>query len=167
MSLIVNPGRAVDSLVSDIGGTLEGFTVTVPNTASAAQADYFSFSEPDGDTYAVYLDIDAANVVPTGAIYVAAARKVEIEIVTGGSSGANAAAVKAAIEADASLNEYDITINGAVLSFVAKRPGNPADAAPHNENDAGAGSIGVSITKQGTDPFCYPAGSPADLSNNP
>lgn len=165
MGIPLHPGQEVANLKSDLGGSIESnyvdvvsvgsgsfetFTVTFPAGDGAAQADYFSFVEPGGATFACWLDLDANGTTPTGAIYTAATNKIEVDVVVAGTpdtAAAVAAAVKTAIEADIDFVEYDITDNlDGTLTFVANILGNATDAAPHNTGDTGAGSIAVSVT---------------------
>ena len=166
MSIIYNPGSTVSSL-DNVGGALEGFTITCPSGGAAAQGDYVSMSEPDGDDYAIWLDIDAAGTAPTGAIYVAANRQVEVDIGSGDADTDVAAAVKAAMEADGSFNEYELSVASNVITAVAVSPKSVTDAAPHSENDGGAGSFAVSVVQQGVDAKVYPGQSVDSLNNNP
>lgn len=162
MGIPLHPAQQVANLKGDMGGSIESsyvtidavgtgsfetFTLTCPAFAAAAQADYLSFSEPGGVTFAVWLDKDAAGTPPSGAIYTAATQKVEVDIVTGNTAAQVAAAVKAALEADVDFVEFDITDQGSgVLLFTANVLGNATNAAPHTENDSGAGSLAVSVT---------------------
>lgn len=68
--------------VSDTGSvsTSLAFDITVSDVP--AQADYMTFETADGDDYAVYFDIDAAAIAPTGASYLAATNQVAISILS-------------------------------------------------------------------------------------
>lgn len=162
--LPLNPGQQVVNLVNDPGGqyeqsylTVSGsstgvfeiFTVTANSFASTAQADYLSFSEPGGETFAVWLDKNTNGTTPTGAIYVAATRKITAAISTGNTAAQVATAIKAACEGNVNFDQYVIGINGAILTFTANKVGAPTDAAPHNTGDTGAGSLSVTVSQQG------------------
>ena len=70
------------STINDPGtvSTKQSFDVTL--SGQPAQADYITFETFNGDTYAVYFDIDGAATPPTGASYVAATNKVQINILS-------------------------------------------------------------------------------------
>lgn len=161
MGLPLHPAQQVVNLHVDLGGSpeqsyvdlpnvgtgsFESFTATFAAFAATAQADYFSFVQPSGETFAVWFDKDADGTPPSGAVYTAADNKIEVEIVTGNTATQVAAAAKAAIELDGDFDEYTISAAGGVLTFTAIILGNPANAAPHNTGDTGAGSVAVSVT---------------------
>ena len=161
MGIPLHPAQSVANLRADLGGakessyvtisavdtgSLETFTLTCPAFADAAQADYLSFSDPSGVTFAVWLDKDADGTPPSGAIYTAATQKIEVDIATGNTATQVATAIKDALEADLDFTEFDITSPSAgVLLFTANLLGNPTNAAPHNTGDTGAGSLGVVV----------------------
>jgi len=130
-------------------GTFEVFTCLCATFAATAQADYLSFVEPGGETFAVWFDKDANGTPPSGAIYTAATRKIEVDIVTGDSAASVATKMKAAIEANVNFDQFAITRDTATLTFTANKVGNATDAAPHTANDGAAGSLTVSVTTAG------------------
>lgn len=141
------PEQTKISCIADTGA-YEVSLVTFPAVASLTQADYFSFSNKAGDTFAVWFDIDAAGITPTGAAYTAATTKIEVDVVTGNTAIQVAAAAVAAI----GVLFSDVTVlnnlDGSVL-FTQDLIGTCVDAAPHNANDSGPGSLLVSISAQG------------------
>lgn len=165
--MILHPAQQVVNLKADLGGNVEQnyidipsavdtglfekFTVVVPATADTAQGDYLSFREPGSGTekFAAWLDIDANGTTPTGALYVAAARKVKVSIVTGGTAAANAAAMKSALEADGNFDQYTISRSNATLTFTATKFGNATDVATKNTGDTGAGTLVATKTQDG------------------
>lgn len=121
-------------------GALQVDTATFPATASAAQGDYFVVTAVDGTKYAVWLDIDAAGIAPTGAAYVAANVKIKAPIITGGSAADNATAAFTAIGSQmVGITVQDDTAGK--LTFTQDFLGNPADIVRHNANDSGNGSF--------------------------
>lgn len=60
--------------------TKQTFKLTV--SGMPTQADYFTFESAGGVTFAVWFDIDAAGIAPTGATYVAATNKIEVDILS-------------------------------------------------------------------------------------
>ena len=132
------------------GGAYEVTVVTLPATASAAQADYFYFENQAGDDFAVWLDIDAAGTPPSGAIYTAATNKIEVDIVTGGTAANNGTLAAAAITAAFAAADMTVVDNlDGTLTITQDLLGTTVDAAPHAEDDLSAGSIGVSVSTQG------------------
>lgn len=129
-------------------GLEEITTVTFPNTAGATQADYLHILNQAGRKTAIWLDIDANGTAPTGALYLAADSTVQVDIVTGNTATQVAAAAVAAMGSLPGLTILD-NLDGTV-TFTQTAVGVTTDAAPKSENDAGAGSIGVAITRQGT-----------------
>ena len=134
------------------GGVAEVTDTTWPSTAGAAQGDYLSILAQDGSTYAVWLDIDAAGVVPTGALYVAATNKIKVSIVTGGTAPQNAALARTAVLANAAwITDFTVTtVTTATFTTTQINGGTVTDHAPKSSDDLGAGSITVSVTTPGT-----------------
>jgi hypothetical protein len=133
-------------------GVYEVFEVTLPATAGATQADYFTLENfVAGEVFAVWLDIDADGTAPTGAAYVAADFAIEADIATGDSATVVAAAVKTALEASGDFNGFTITADAGVLTFTSTEIGNVPAAVPHNANDSGAGSVTVDAVTAGAD----------------
>jgi len=58
--------------------TKQQFTLTVSGLPS--QADYFTFRSATGVTFAAWFDVDNVGTAPTGASYVAATNKIEVNI---------------------------------------------------------------------------------------
>lgn len=135
---------------SSMGGSVEVQTVTVPSTAAAAQGDYFVLTSPAGATAAIWLDIDANGTAPTGAAYVAADSKVEVNIVTGGTAAQNAALV---VTAAASILGWGAVDNlDGTITYTQTYVGNAAAPAKHNTGDTGDGSFLVTTTTAGVNP---------------
>jgi hypothetical protein len=130
--------RTTVTTVAD-AGAFEQVIVTVPATASAAQGDYFVLTNTAGATAALWLDIDAAGTVPTGAAYVAANSKVPVPILTGNTAAQNAAALVLAAASILNWTAVD-NLNGTV-TYTQTKVGNCTNAAKHNENDSGDGSF--------------------------
>jgi len=61
-------------------GTFQSFTLTVSGSPTAADGDYFTFESADGTTFAVWFDVDNLTAAPTGATYIAATNKIEVDI---------------------------------------------------------------------------------------
>lgn len=135
-------------VLADETGVVGSFRLTAPAFAGTAQADYFTFQLPTGETYAVWLDKDAAGVVPTGAAYVAAQNKVMASIVTGDTAAQVAAAIATALGAVA----IDILDNtDGTLDFTQQTMGDYTAPARHNADDSGNGSLALSLVVAGVD----------------
>lgn len=61
-------------------GAPQIFKLTVSGVPT--QADYFTFESASGVTFAVWFDVDGAGTPPTGATYVAATNKIEVNILS-------------------------------------------------------------------------------------
>lgn len=70
----------IELIDAGTGSTAQQFKLTVSGVP--AQADYFTFESQGGVTFAVWFDVDAAGTAPTGATYVAATHKIEIDILS-------------------------------------------------------------------------------------
>jgi uncharacterized phage protein gp47/JayE len=61
-------------------GTKQHFRLTVSGVPT--QADYFTFQTAGGVTFAVWFDVNNAGTAPTGATYIAATNKIEVDILS-------------------------------------------------------------------------------------
>ena len=68
--------------INDAGSASTALNFELTSSGQPVQADYVTFEDSDGDDYAVWFDIDAAGTAPTGATYVAATNKVEVDILS-------------------------------------------------------------------------------------
>lgn len=125
-------------------GIAQEVSVVCPATAGAAQADYFVVCNQLGDSFGIWLDIDAAGTAPTGAAYVATTHKIEVDIVTGDTDAQVAGKVKTAVELDGNWDGFEtITIDTATLSIICDSLGEAEAPTNHNSDDSGVGSFGV------------------------
>lgn len=133
-------------------GTVNVETQTYPATAGATQADYINIYNTEGTHYAVWIDIDAAGTVPTGALYVASDFQIEVDIVGGDSAIVVAGKVKAAIELNANWTGYDTIVDNGdgTLTLTATVGDLVTESVPKDDDDAGAGSITVANDTPGT-----------------
>lgn len=158
--MIRNPGSSVSDILNQSAaekgqmvlvaetGVVGSFRLTAPAFAGAAQADYFTFMLPTGATYAVWLDKDDAGTAPTGAAYVAATNKIEVDITTGDTATVVAGAIATALGAVA----IGITDNAdGTLDFLQDTMGDYTAPARHNANDSGNGSFVLSLVVAGVD----------------
>ncbi len=129
-------------------GVFEIQRVTAPAVAAAAQGDYFVVSNQAGDTVAVWLDIDAAGVAPTGAAYVAADDQVEVDVITGDTATQVAGKIVAAMAA--TLVDVTILDNAdGTIDFTSDLLGNVTALARHNTGDTGNGSFVIATQTGG------------------
>ena len=145
-------GSVEQSYITPIamGGSGEVQTVTVPATVAAAQGDYFVLENAVGAVAAIWLDIDADGTAPTGAAYVAADSKIEVNIVTGGTAAQNAALVVAA--AASVLGWTAVDNEDGTVTYTSSYVGNAPAPAIHNTGDTGDGSFLATTTTAGTAP---------------
>jgi uncharacterized phage protein gp47/JayE len=68
--------------INDPGTVSTSLDFDITSSGQPAQADYITFENAGGSDYAVWFDIDGAGTAPTGASYVAATNKVEIDILS-------------------------------------------------------------------------------------
>lgn len=158
-----SPGKTVESIAGDLSGQpeqsyitcvqdaglLERFTITFPAGDLITQADYFWFGQPDGETWAVWIDVDADGTPPTGDKFSGAQQNVEVNVVAAGTPDTAievAAAVKTALEADNDFTGFTIVDNlDGSLTFTAIAFGNIADTETHDADDSEPGTLSVSI----------------------
>jgi hypothetical protein len=126
----------------------ETYVVTIPATASATQADYFMIYDEAGNSTAVWLDIDAAGTVPTGALYVASDSQITGGIATGDTSAQAATKVYTALNGNVTNVSFTDNLDGTITVALDNTGAATADALPKDADDSGAGSITIgTITK--------------------
>ena len=140
------------SLAAGTNGVAEVTTVTADTFANSTQGDYMILNNKAGESFAVWLDLDAAGTVPDGALFLATTYQILAGIATGDSAIQVAGKVKAAIELDANWAGFDtITDNGdGTLTVTNTDLGTVTNATVHDELETGAGSIGVVISPEGS-----------------
>lgn len=163
----LKPSQSVANLRGDLGGSneqsyivpseLDGVneiqSITCPSMAEAAQGDYFVLTKQSGDVVAVWLDIDAAGIAPTGAAYLASDVQIEVDIVTGDTAAQVAAKIVAAIVADTGLDDgFSYEADDDVIMFTALLSGDCVDPAVHNTGDTGDGSFVAAVELAGAAP---------------
>lgn len=68
--------------VNDPGTVSTALNFDVSTSNTPAQADYVYFEDNEGDSYAVWFDIDAAGTAPTAGPYLTATNQVEVDILS-------------------------------------------------------------------------------------
>lgn len=134
-------------------GTSEVTTLTFPTQAGSTGGDYFVVYDTAGLGWAAALNKSGADPAPTGAVWasIAAGRKVNVDISGGTTAASVAALVETAFDA-LSGNPFvtdDSAADGTML-VTCTLHGNTTNAARHNANDSGNGSMGVATTTPGT-----------------
>lgn len=143
------PEQTKITCLSDLGA-YEVTSITVPATAAAAQGDFFYIENQAGDSFAVWLDIDANGTAPLGPIFTGADTAIEVDIVTGGTAADNKALVLAAITAGFAAADMTAASGGsAIITVTQDLLGVTVDAAGHNAAEDAAGSFTVSVSTQG------------------
>lgn len=147
-------GDVVDVVKKNADDTSEGSFTSVLDTNGVAnavtQADYFTIVNVDGTIFAAWLDLDANGTEPTGAIYTAADVKIEVNVTSGNTAITNAAAVKAAIEANENWDGITITNNlDGTLTLTQDSKGAVDNIIVKSADDSGAGSFSASTTNEG------------------
>lgn len=154
---LVAEGTALDITTSSLPagdvGVAEVIAPTLDSFANSAQGDYIIFNDHAGNSFAVWLDLDAADIVPDGPLFLATTYQIEVDITTGDSAIQVAGKVKAAVELIAVWNASFDTITDlgtGVLTVTVTALGTVVDAAVHNEAESGDGSISVVISIPGS-----------------
>jgi len=148
---IITEAQQEQTIITPIAdnGAREIQKIVCPATAGATQADYFVIENQAGTSFAVWIDIDAAGVQPTGAAYVAADVKITGSIATGDTAPQVAAKLKAIMDLDVNFVDAVITIDVATLIITQDLMGNVIAPARHNAGDLGNGSFVVSTFLEG------------------
>lgn len=127
----------------------ETYVITLPTTAAASQAHYIMIYDEAGNSTAIWLDIDAAGTVPTGALYVASDNQIEVDIVTGGTAAQNGTLFYNAVNGNVTNVSFTDNLNGTVTVLLDNAGPASAAAVPKNANDSAAGSISVGAITAG------------------
>ena len=132
------------------GAVAEVATLTLLGGGASAQADYFVFTNQAGASYAVWLDIDAAGIPPTGAAYLAVPvpNRIMVSILSTDANTVVSAAVFAAISGTIAATSFVDNLDG-TLTATQNVKGVTVDPVPHDAGDVGVGSIGVAVLPQG------------------
>lgn len=140
------------SLSAGTVGVAEITTVTMDTFANSAQGDYMILNNKAGESFAIWLDLDADGTVPDGPLFLATTFQILVGITTGDSAIQVAGKVKAAIELIDDWTGFEtITDNSnGTLTVTNSDLGTVVDAAVHNEAESGDGSIGVTEATAGS-----------------
>lgn len=126
-------------------------TITIDTTANSAQADYVVLTNWNGETVAVWLDIDADGTVPTGVKYTGADYQVPVSIITDGTAAENGTLFYEALLARPEWAFYTTLLDNEDGSMdITQTQAAAVDAAdPENIGSTGAGSITASTGTTG------------------
>lgn len=153
---ILNAGTALSittaSLAAGTVGVAEITTVTMDTFANSAQGDYMILNNKAGESFAIWLDLDAAGTVPDGPLFLATTYQILAGIATGDSAIQVAGKVKAAIELISDWTGFETITDNAngTLTVTNSDLGTVTDATVHDEAETGAGSIGVAEATPGS-----------------
>ena len=134
-------GADVQSSMPYVNDVQETYIATIPATAAAAQADYFMIYDEAGNSTAVWLDIDAAGTVPTGALYVGSDSQIEVDIATGDSAAQAGTKVYNAINGNVTDVSFTDNSDGTITVLLDNAAPASAASVPKNADDSTAGSI--------------------------
>lgn len=143
---VASDNQAIISYVNDVAET---YVVTIPATASVTQADYFMIYDEAGNSTAVWLDIDAAGTVPTGALYVGSDGQITGGIATGDTSAQAATKVYTALNGNVTNVSFTDNLDGTITVLLDNAGPASADAVPKNADDSAAGSVTVGTITSG------------------
>jgi hypothetical protein len=91
-------------LIADPGTVSTALDFQLSVIALPSQADYYTFRNPAGVTFAAWFDIDANGTAPTGASYVAATNKIKISILSTDTPNQVVSAISTTLTANAPFN---------------------------------------------------------------
>ena len=135
--VIIAPGSASTKLTFQLG------VYAVPT-----QADYFIFETASGVTFAVWFDVNNVGTAPTGASYLAATNKIEVNITSGMTPNQVMSALTAVLDVNATFLLHFDGSQGQGASFAACVEGDVLNvinsnwSAANNSFQSGAGKIG-------------------------
>lgn len=145
----VNAGAKEETEITTIAetGTFEEFLLTAPAESASSQGDYFTFAMPDGNTYAVWLNIDSDDTEPTGASYLAANETIEVAITNGMTAAQVGTAIYNALDG-AAIPSLDLLDNtDGTLEFIIESFDNESFATTYNA-DGTTTTTNLTITIQ-------------------
>jgi hypothetical protein len=130
-------------------GDAEVITVNFEDKISTNPGDYFVLVDASGASWAASIDVAGTDPEPTGAIWaaIAAGKKTHVDVSGVSDDEEIAALVLTALEALTGFTDQFTIVDGAdgTLEITSDIHANLTNAAPHNEDDSGAGGIGISI----------------------
>ena len=141
----------VETLTIPATGIYGQHTLTIPNTAGLAQADYVVITSVGAEkSAAVWFDIDAAGTTPTGAFYGNTDYQIEVNVVTGNTAAQNAAAFVLAIAGETGFTDVTITDNlDGTVSFVQDVVGWAGDFVSKDADDSEEGGVLAETIEEG------------------
>lgn len=118
-------GAATNSIIviNNPGSVSSKLNFNIIMTGQPVQADYITFRNSAGNTFAINFDIDAAGTVPTGATYLSATNKIEIDILSTDTPNEIMSKIVSVLLTNGIATDFDTDISpGATLNSV--RAGN-------------------------------------------
>lgn len=135
-----------------LAGVAEVDTITFPDLATIAAGDYVVVYSQSGTTFAIAADKTGADPAPTGAAYIAASQKAQVDLSATTTAAQVAAAFEIAFNAltgFTALVTTDDTAADGTMTFTQTVRGVTTNPVPHNTDDTGAGAISVAETTAG------------------
>lgn len=120
---ITGGGTNLVTSVIDPGTVTTALNFSNIVTGQPVQADYFTFENSAGNTWAVWFDIDANGTAPTGATYVSATNKIEVDILSTNTPNQITSILISTLLTNAIATDFNVDLAPAA-SLVAVEPGN-------------------------------------------
>lgn len=109
--------------VTSVGSVSTKLKFNIISTGQPVQADYYTFQNSAGVTYAAWMNIDSNGAVPTGASYLAATNKVQIDILSTDTPNQIMSAIISELLTFGIISDFNISISSAA-SLSTVREGN-------------------------------------------
>lgn len=120
---ITGGGTNIVVNVSDTGSVSSALDFTIINTGQPAQADYITFENQAGNTWAIWFDIDANGTAPTGATFLAASNQVEVDILSSNTPNEIMSAIVSTLLTSGIIADFSVELSPAA-SLAKVEPGN-------------------------------------------
>ena len=120
---IIGGGTNIVMSVQDTGSISSALDFTVIITGQPIQADYIAFENSAGDTWAVWFDIDGNGTAPTGASYLAATNKIQVDILSSNTPNEIMSAVISTLLTNGIASDFNVDLTPAA-SLAQVEPGN-------------------------------------------
>lgn len=146
---VLGGGTNISIVIDDPGSASTELSFSITMSGTPLQADYVTFVNSVGSTWAVWFDIDSAGSAPTGVTYLSAANQIQVDILSADSPNQIISKFVSAILTNGITSDFELDQTlGASLSEV--REGNlltvlNASAGWSNTNtSSGSGANNVS-----------------------
>jgi uncharacterized phage protein gp47/JayE len=120
---ITGGGTNIVVNINDSGSVSTPVSFTIVNTGQPAQADYITFENTAGNTWAVWFDIDGNGTAPTGATYLSATNQIQVSILSTSTPNQIMSALTSALLTGGIIADFNIELTPAA-SLATVEPGN-------------------------------------------